>query len=304
MVPRVSVIIPTYNRAHLLPRAIRSVLCQTFDDFELIVVDDCSDDDTERVVRSFDDSRIIYVRNNRNEREAGSRNRGVRTARANYLAFLDSDDEWLPRKLEKQMALFEGLSGRVGVVYSGFCFAKGEESFNEFIPLFRGDVHERMLKGCFMVSITPIVRKECFAKEGLFDGRLPRATDWDMWIRISEHFDFEVVPEVLAKYHIHGSQLSSDLNSRISSWRMLIQKYAKVLSVRPKTAAIWFRRLGVLCCISQMNWDARRYLRKSIGANPLLFATYLLYVATFIPLSHFLLRRLLTQNREGVYLYH
>ena len=94
--PAVSVILPTYNRARLLPRAIASVLGQSFTDFELLVVDDGSSDDTERVVRGFDDPRVIFMPAERNLGDAGARNRGIERARGEWLAFQDSDDEWLP----------------------------------------------------------------------------------------------------------------------------------------------------------------------------------------------------------------
>lgn len=102
--PWVSVILPTYNRAHLLPRAIRSVLAQSFHDFELIVVDDGSTDATQAVVCGFGDHRIIYLPPQENLGDSGARNRGIAIARGEWLAFQDSDDEWLPSKLERQLA--------------------------------------------------------------------------------------------------------------------------------------------------------------------------------------------------------
>ena len=103
----VSVIITTYNRAHLVGKAIKSVLNQTFQDFELIVVDDGSTDNTEEVINSFNDTRIRYIRHKINKGGNAARNTGLRNSKGEYIAFLDSDDEWLPEKLERQLEVFK-----------------------------------------------------------------------------------------------------------------------------------------------------------------------------------------------------
>lgn len=106
--PKVSVIIPTYNRAHIISRAIQSVLDQTYQDLEIIIVDDGSTDNTESVIKSFNDKRIIYNKsNNKNKGVASARNIGVKLSRAEYIAFQDSDDVWYPYKLEKIMKVIE-----------------------------------------------------------------------------------------------------------------------------------------------------------------------------------------------------
>jgi glycosyltransferase involved in cell wall biosynthesis len=118
--PKVSVIIPTYNRAGLLKRAIQSVLNQIYQDFEIIIVDDASTDNTENVIESFKEHRIRYIKHESNKGAAVARNTGIKFANENYIAFQDSDDEWLPEKLEKQMEIIEHASPRVGVVYTGY----------------------------------------------------------------------------------------------------------------------------------------------------------------------------------------
>lgn len=120
--PTVSVIIPTYNRAHLVGRAIQSVLNQTYKDFELIIVDDGSTDNTEDIIKKYQkkDERIKYIRRKKNKGGSVARNTGINAAIGEYIAFLDSDDEWLTEKLERQMKVFKSTSSEVGVVYSGF----------------------------------------------------------------------------------------------------------------------------------------------------------------------------------------
>ena len=101
--PYVSIILPTYNRANQLPRAIYSVLNQTYENFELIIVDDASKDDTEAIVSQINDPRISYIKNQHNCGAAGARNVGIKNARYDFIAFQDSDDEWMPEKLAKQL---------------------------------------------------------------------------------------------------------------------------------------------------------------------------------------------------------
>lgn len=117
--PRVSVIVPTYNRADLLPHAIESVLAQSFQDFELIVVDDGSTDDTQALLAGYDDPRLVYTAQAHTGNLSKVRNDGLRQARGDYLAFLDSDDIWLPTKLKRQVELLEWLP-KVGLILCGF----------------------------------------------------------------------------------------------------------------------------------------------------------------------------------------
>src|SRR6266481_7201740 len=117
--PKVSVIIPTHNRAEFLRSAITSVLNQTYQNFEIIVVDDASTDKTREIITSFDDQRIKYIRHEVNKGDAGSRNTGILNSSSDYLAFLDDDDQWLPEKLQTQMDLLINSATDVGGVFTG-----------------------------------------------------------------------------------------------------------------------------------------------------------------------------------------
>ena len=145
--PVVSVIIPTYNRAHLIGRAIRSVLDQTYQDWELIVVDDASTDDIPGIVKGFTDGRVKYIRHDENKGAAAARNTGIQAARGAYIAFLDSDDEWLPEKLERQVQAFESSDAQVGVIYTGtIAVSQSGEALSDYkAPRFRGYIFRDLL---------------------------------------------------------------------------------------------------------------------------------------------------------------
>ncbi|MFH0897585.1 MAG: glycosyltransferase, partial [Candidatus Bathyarchaeota archaeon] len=226
--PTVSVVIPTYNRAHLIGRTIQSVLAQTYQDFEIILVDDCSTDNTEEVVQSFTDERLRYIRLKENSGTAGvPRNRGIEESRGKYIAFLDSDDEWLPEKLEKQIDKFKSVSADVGLVYCGYACVSGKtgETLIECMPNGRGDVFKSAIEATLTVgSPAPLIRQDCFQKAGLFDTELLGSEDWDMWIRLAKDYKFDFVPEILAKYYVYGEQKSANLERQIQGYDRITRK--------------------------------------------------------------------------------
>ena len=178
--PTVSVIIPTYNRAHLIGRAIQSVLNQTYRDFEIIVVDDGSADNTEEVVKSFYDKRIKYIKHKKNKGAAATRNTGIKAARGKYIAFQDSDDEWLPEKLEKQMKVFENAPAKVGVVYTDMWrIMRNKRKYYFSSPMITpedGIIYKQALDYKVMnIGIqTALIKREVFEKVGMFDEKFPR----------------------------------------------------------------------------------------------------------------------------------
>lgn len=200
--PTVSVIIPTYNRAHLVGRSIQSVLNQTYQDFEIIVVDDASTDNTEEVVKSFNDPRICYIRHKQNHGGSAARNTGIRTARGEYIAFLDSDDEWLPNKVAEQMRVFYGNQD-CGAVHTGLLHICKDE-YNEACKgcYSKGWVLKDLLVANVVGGASSVVvKRERLKVAGLFDEKLPSCQDRDMPIQITKHYTFRRVVAPLVKYH-------------------------------------------------------------------------------------------------------
>lgn len=275
--PVVSVVIPAYNRAHLISRAIASVLNQTYQDFEIIVVDDASSDNIEEIVNSLDDERIRYIRHATNKGAGAARNSGITAAQGIYIALLDSDDEWFPEKLEKQVDRFDLSGEKTGVVYNGHLIVA--ENTNEIIarnfPTVRGNVYIHALRYCLVGGgSTAMVKRECFQKAGLFDERLPSLEDWELWIRIAKICEFDFIPDILTKRYIHGQQLTTTLKGKIKARREIIKKHYPDLSRYPSILADHLNRLGVLYSYESNLAEARRLFLKSIIKRPVQYFAY------------------------------
>lgn len=208
MSPTTSAVIPTYNRTDLLPDAIECVLGQTYEDFECIVVDDGSDEDTASVLEQFDDPRIKYVEHEENRGLSAAVNTGAEASNGDYIAFLDDDDRWLPEKLEKQLDLIERLSDDVGLVYCWMDYYRGTgEKYRENHAELSGNIFEELLDTQRIGNNSTIfVRSEVFEAVGGFDESLPRGVDGDFLRRVARKFEIDYVPEVLVEYYTdHGN---------------------------------------------------------------------------------------------------
>jgi glycosyltransferase involved in cell wall biosynthesis len=304
--PIVSVVIPTYNRAQWLRRAIMSVLNQTFQDYEIIVVDDGSSDNTQQVENGIRDRRIRYVRHDGNRGASTARNSGIRAARGEYIGFLDDDDEWLPQKLEKQLDKFNFSSANVGAIYTGSSVvsARTGSIIHSFLCHPRGYKDVDFLRTMTFNTSVPLIKRSCFDSVGLFDETLPGSQDMDMWLRIARHYTFAFVPEVLVKRYIHGDQVTSRLKIKIEAKQKIIQKYQSLLSKHPDIMAHHLWRLGVLHCIDGHPAKGRSCFLRAIQWTPAEPKFYKDFFMSFVaPKIH---RRLLSdlQGADGISLYY
>ena len=230
--PKVSIVIPTYNRAWLLRKAILSVLNQTYQDFEIIVVDDASTDNTIDAINALNSKKIKYIRHDVNKGEAGARNTGILNTNGQYIAFLDDDDEWLPKKLELQVNKFENSPQKVGLIYTGSISYYYKENKlirkTQNIPLHKGEMYHILMKRNIIGPPSCVlIRRKCMEKIGLFDSAIAYGLDYDYWIRISKHFDFKYLSEPLVKYRVHENRLSNNIELRAQGARDLAKKYGK-----------------------------------------------------------------------------
>jgi glycosyltransferase involved in cell wall biosynthesis len=231
--PAVSVVLPTYDRAWCLPRSIESVLRQTYEAFELIVVDDGSRDETQRVVAGFADRRVRYVRLPRNCGAGAARNAGVRRASGGLLAFQDSDDEWLPAKLERHLREIETCGPDVAVVYSDMQRIRrdGTVGYHRSPTLTPGvliDPATRTYQAYKLGIQSAVLRRECFEAVGGFDEVLPALEDLELFIRLSRRYRLRHLQEALVRYH-ETDGLSSNMAAKAIARRRLLDLYESEL---------------------------------------------------------------------------
>lgn len=209
--PEVSVVIPTYNRREMVVEAVDSVLAQTVSDYELIVVDDGSADGTREELGKYAGRLRLISQPHRGV--AAARNLGAAAASARYLAFLDSDDLWLPRKLEAQLAYLERFPGFALCQTEELWFRNGVRVNPKKRHRKRvGDIFKESLELCLISPSAVMMRREVFEAAGGFDERLPACEDYDLWLRVTRDHAVGLVPEPLViKRGGHPDQLSRSL---------------------------------------------------------------------------------------------
>ena len=203
--PLVSVVIPVFNRAALISRALDSVANQTFDDYEIIVVDDGSTDGTAESIQNWGADRLRLIRNPQNRGAAAARNIGVSAALGRWIAFLDSDDCWEPEKLARQLTALDGASAESMACGTGYHLWDGNRKTTVQFRMSPARFRVEIRFGC---SISPgstlLVARRAFRKVGGFDESLRRLEDWDWLLRFVDHGDIIFVPEPLA--HIYQNK--------------------------------------------------------------------------------------------------
>ncbi|MDZ8188362.1 MAG: glycosyltransferase [Nostoc sp. ChiSLP02] len=208
----ISVIIPTYNSEKTIKETIESVLKQTFYDFELIIINDGSEDSTLDVIAEIQDSRI-KVFSYPNAGGNVSRNRGLHHAVGEFISFLDADDLWTPDKLESQLkALQENINAKVAYSWTDYINENSEFVLSGTHFTANGDIYEQLLITNFLENgSNPLICRKSLITLGGFDESLSAAQDWDMWLRLASKFDFVCVPSVQILYRISAHSLSSNL---------------------------------------------------------------------------------------------
>jgi len=268
--PRVSIIIPTYNRAHMIGDAIQSVLNQSFQNFEIIIVDDASTDSTENIVKGFSDKRIKYIQHKVNKGGSAARNTGIKASTGKFIAFLDSDDWWHPKKLENQLSKMETSKLSPALVYTGLKQVNNEgKLIKEIIPIFRGNIFQELLiENVVGTTSSVLLRKEIFNSVGLFDENLPSRQDLDLWLRIARKYTFDYVKTPLVNMRIHKNRITEDLKMKINSRELLFNKIYNELKKDRRKIARYFYETGILYLYIGNMTEGRRYLLKTLFTFP------------------------------------
>lgn len=212
--PKVTVVVPTFRRAALLKETVDSILAQTYRDFELVIVDNMSEDGTEAYVTGLDDPRVRYFRNPNGGIIAVNRNFGIQNARGEYVALCDDDDLWLPEKLEKQVAVLDGCPD-VALCYTNALTFSGERDFNSLLMqkrVFKGH-YRQLLIGNMIPNSTVLVRRSAFATYGYLDVRpdYVAVEDYTMWLKIARRHRLCYIDKTLIRYRVHATANSANL---------------------------------------------------------------------------------------------
>lgn len=223
--PKVSVIIPAYNAMRYLPEAVNSVLRQTFTNFEVLIVDDGSSDQTVEWASQLTEPRVKLI-SQKNAGAAGARNKGIANSQGEYIAFLDADDVWEPTKLEKQVkCLDDNLS--VGLVHTWIAFIdeQGKATGNVMTTHGEGEVWKQVVEyNPVRCGSTAMLRRSCFENVGVFDEAFRLSEDWEMWIRIASRYSFALVKEPLVCYRQHPNNKSKNYQAMLQTLCKIIDK--------------------------------------------------------------------------------
>lgn len=259
--PVVTAVVRTYNRAALVGQAIESVLGQTFQDFELVVLDDCSSDNTAEVVRTYveRDARVRYIRQERNMGTGKGFNTANGAARGKYVAYLDDDDLWRPEKLQQQVDAFESCPERVGLLTGGVQYWNSDTGrrLKTWIPSKRGNIYWESLGqsgGIFGPPSVVMIRRRVLEDIGPFREDMPRGCCQQYFRRIAKKYEIDFVKDVLLDYYYHAQAITAittqdDLRKCVVSMCIKIESIEQDLKRVPGIYAAELSALGRYQCL-------------------------------------------------------
>jgi glycosyltransferase involved in cell wall biosynthesis len=270
--PAVSIIVPTFNRVRTIRRALESLLAQTARDFEIVVVDDGSTDDTRAAVEDLIGRSLIRYVFQTHRNAAAARNRGIAEARGRYIAFLDSDDEWLPQKLDRQLRLLEAAPRDVGGVYCDLLRVWPDGRTTPFLApdvvrgrIFDSRTWDYQVKG--IGTSATLLRRECLPAEG-FDEKLYALCDLDLLLRISQAWDLQHQRELLVRYHA-GEGISTNLEGIAAARAYLLAKHGGHFRGQARYLAYQYSKMATARLLGGRSEAARRDALRALRADPL-----------------------------------
>jgi glycosyltransferase involved in cell wall biosynthesis len=291
--PTISVIIPTYNGMNCISDTLDSVLCQTYKDYEIIIVDDGSTDNTKDVIEKYVEAYPAKVRYilQQNAGQGSARNRGIKESGGEYVAFLDHDDLWLPEKLEKQIELIDSLKDNNVVVFGDqYEFDENgvtsKSAFKEISKPHNGFVFEKLFYQNFITSQTVLAKRGFFNKVGFFQEGITYVEDFDMWLRLAKHYEFHYVQDVIAGHRIHSKQVSRNIHKMRDEHFMVLYGALKNIKGDTKFVQNAFAnkhfRYGYTFWANNYPEDARLDFRLSLK-HGFRIKTFLYLITTYLP---------------------
>ncbi len=251
--PLVSVIIPTYNRGRLILDSVNSVLNQTYKNIELIVVDDCSTDDTKEIIESIKDFRIKYIKLEKNSGACAARNRGIERATGEFIAFNDSDDLWIPEKICSQLDFLNKNNADIVL-----CKMECQTPENKFIHNFPNIKQDKqisfieLLKYNSASTQTLFGKTECF-REIMFDARMPRLQDWDVVLRLSKKYKIFYQNQTLVQTFFQKDSISTHPEKGVLAMEMLFEKHKDAILSDPAIVESFFKKKASFVCKTGKN---------------------------------------------------
>ncbi len=275
--PLVSVVVTTHNRPSYLRDAVRSVVEQTYDRIELVVVDDCSDVPAIEAIEAIDLETLSgfeYVRHETNRGANAARNTGVEASSGEYVAFLDDDDRWLPEKIDRQVQAFTTAEGDVGVVYTGIKTVRADSEGVEIPPAIDGDPTKALLCRNVIGSMSVVMVRADLARAVAFDESFPAWADLEWFIRLSQRASFVRVPEPLVVYEFTShDRLSDNFEKKRESYERFLERFDDVAAeygplFRRKMNAWAAFRVGSSALYTGNYDHARRFLFTAVSLYP------------------------------------
>lgn len=280
--PEVSVVIPTYNRAPVLSRAIDSVLTQTHRDLELIVVDDGSTDETDMVLESYEDDRLCVLETRENSGANAARNKGIQHASGKFISFLDSDDEYTLTHLEEVLSKFRESPSQVGGVYTSYRKLDNGvvvDSIHAQERVTLDDIRHSNPVGSFSATT---FSSEVFDVVGLLDETLPAVQDYEFYLRTLQEYEIRGIPEPLLDRHIDGERIGKDPEKKIKGHQIVIDKHGEMISQRRRGEFASSEAL-IFAANGQRNLALNQF-KRALQIDPKNWRHYLYYYAIIVDL--------------------
>ncbi|WP_416327772.1 glycosyltransferase family 2 protein [[Eubacterium] hominis] len=258
----VSIIMPTYNRANLIERAIDSILNQTYSNIELIIVDDCSTDETKEIIGKYSDERLLYFKLLKNSGANAARNLGIQKSRGEFITFQDSDDVSMLDRIEKEVKYIKRK--RCDWVFCSFCSVLKNDKIKKQKIIIEddSDIYQKLLNGNFITTQAVLCKKEILEKIK-FDDTLPRFQDWDLFIRISKEFNGSYLNEILVKMFPQEDSISANNSKGILALKEIVKKYQDNFNQSQKARI--YCRIALFEMLDSNKKNANIYFKKALS---------------------------------------